>query len=694
MVKILRKFWASTEDPRQNPSEKSDIVRFCLVVTGVFVFMALVQFSSANQQIGWACTVAAAAAAIAAFVASVSGRTFLAANILVMTCFAFSCAVVVTTQGSAVAALFFTSLVPIVALQVVGVRGAIGWFLACLLLLIGLALKWFTGIVTPIEVGSTTMGVSSTQAAIIFLISVFVVLASSDISRKAAQHREKLAEDERKRLDRALVEESARYRALVEHSRDVIIEIDQPGQVTYASQNTTEVLGVTNLVGSTLSDRIWPSDQQEQSALFARMFSEDELLSGVPVRYVGDDDVWRWIETAGRRYKDSNGIHRVVIRLRDVTADLDLQRNLQQTQKLQAVGQLAGGVAHDFNNLLTVIMGYADDIAQEPGRPAEAATEILRNANRGAALTRQLLAFSRESVYTPLVIDLSATVENLSGMLKRLIGEQTPVQLDLADYLPYVEVDPQLLEQAIINLVVNARDASPTGGIVKIRTGLVADDGDVFVEVADSGTGMSPDIAERAFDPFFTTKDTGSGTGLGLAVVHGAVEQMGGKTTLETTEGEGTSVMIRLPSTMLPATTSGHKAHEVEHASVGGTILVVEDEGSILKLVRVNLAAAGFTVLEAEDGEAALAIANKLDHPIDLVVSDVILPKMSGPTMVTHLRAIHPNTQALFISGYPRTHFDDMPSERDGLLQKPFRGDELVSRVRALLNDADDFSAA
>jgi PAS domain S-box-containing protein len=694
VVKILRKFWASTEDPRQNPSEKSDIVRFCLVVTGVFAFMALIQFSSASQQIGWACTVAAAAAAIAAFVGSVSGRTFLAANILVLTCFAFSCAVVVTTQGSAVVALFFTSLVPIVALQVVGVRGAIGWFLACLLLLIGLALKWFTGIVTPFELGSTTMGVSSIQAAIIFLIFVFMVLASSDITRKAAQHREKLAEDERKRLDRALVEESARYRALVEHSRDVIIEIDQPGQVTYASQNTTEVLSVTNLVGSTLADRIWPSDQQEQSALFARMFSEDELLSSVPVRYVGDDDVWRWIETAGRRYKDSNGTHRVVIRLRDVTTDLDLQRNLQQTQKLQAVGQLAGGVAHDFNNLLTVIMGYADDIVQEPGRPAEAATEILRNANRGAALTRQLLAFSRESVYTPLVVDLSATVENLSGMLKRLIGEQTPVQLDLADYLPYVEVDPQLLEQALINLVVNARDASPTGGIVKIRTGLIADDGDVFVEVADSGTGMSPDIAERAFDPFFTTKDTGSGTGLGLAVVHGAVEQMGGKTTLETTEGEGTSVMIRLPSTMLPATTSGDEAHEIEDASVGGTILVVEDEGSILKLVRVNLAAAGFTVLEAEDGEAALAIANKLDHPIDLVVSDVILPKMNGPTMVTHLRAIHPNTQALFISGYPRTHFDDMPSERDGLLQKPFRGDELVSRVRALLNDADDFPAA
>ena len=663
-------------------------------MTGVFVFMALVQFSSASEQIGWACIVAAAAAAIAAFVASVSGRTFLAANILILTCFAFSCAVVVTTQGSAVAALFFTSLVPIVALQVVGVRGAIGWFLACLLLLIGLALKWFTGIVTPIELDSTTMGASSIRAAIIFLIFVFMVLAASDISRKAAQHREKRAEDERKKLHRALVEESARYRAIVEHSRDVIIEIDQPGQVTYASQNTTEVLAVTNLVGSTLSDRIWPSDREAQSALFTRMFSEDELLSSVPVRYLGDDDVWRWVESAGRRYKDSNGTHRVVIRLRDVTADLDLQHNLQQTQKLQAVGQLAGGVAHDFNNLLTVIMGYAEDLVQEPGRSAEAATEILENAKRGAALTRQLLAFSRESVYTPLVIDLSATVENLSGMLKRLIGEQTLIQLDLADHLPYVEVDPQLLEQAIINLVLNARDASPTGAIVKIRTGLIADDGDVFVEVTDSGTGMSPDIAKRAFDPFFTTKDSASGTGLGLAVVHGAVEQMGGKTILETTEGEGTSVVIRLQSTMLSTTPSDHEAHEVEYASGGGTVLVVEDEGSILKLVRVNLAAAGFTVLEAENGEAALAIANKLDHPIDLVVSDVILPKMSGPSMVTHLRAIHPNTRALYISGYPRTHIDDIISERDGFLQKPFRSDELVNRARALLNDADDFSAA
>ncbi len=691
MIENLRQIWASTEDPGQNPSERPEVARYCLVVMGVFTFMALVQFSSASEQIGWACAVAATAAAITAYVARVSSRTFLAANLLVLICFVFACAVVVTTQSTAVAALFFTSLVPVVALQVVGIRAAFGWFLTCLLLLAGVALQWFTGIVDPIELGPTATGASSIRAAIIFLIFTFMILASSDITRKAAQRREKLVDDERKRLDHALAEESARYRALVENSRDVIIEIDQPGNVTYASQNRAEVLGVTNLVGSTLSDRIWPSDREEQSALFAQMFTGDEMLSSVPVRYVGDDDVWRWIETTGRRYDSLDGNHRVVIRLRDVTAELDLLRKLQQTQKLQAVGQLAAGVAHDFNNLLTVIMGYADDITQATNSPADAANEILRNAKRGAALTRQLLAFSRESAYTPRVINLSDIVKNVSGMLKRLIGEQTLVQLDLADDLPNVEADPQLLEQAIINLVVNARDASPTGAIVKIRTGLVADGGAVFVEVADSGTGMSPDIAERAFDPFFTTKDIGSGTGLGLAMVHGAVEQMGGRTKLETTEGEGTSVMIQLPSTALPVKTSGHEAQEIEDASVGGTILVVENEDSIRKLVSVNLAAAGFTVLEAEDGEAALAIANKLNHPIDLVVSDVIMPKMSGPTMVTHLRVIHPNAKVLFISGHPKTHLDDIPSEKYDLLQKPFRGDELISRVRALLTGADGF---
>jgi two-component system, cell cycle sensor histidine kinase and response regulator CckA len=691
VIENLRQIWASTEDPGQNPSERPEVARYCLVVMGVFTFMALVQFSSASEQIGWACAVAATAAAITAYVARVSSRTFLAANLLVLICFVFACAVVVTTQSTAVAALFFTSLVPVVALQVVGIRAAFGWFLTCLLLLAGVALQWFTGIVDPIELGPTATGASSIRAAIIFLIFTFMILASSDITRKAAQRREKLVDDERKRLDHALAEESARYRALVENSRDVIIEIDQPGNVTYASQNRAEVLGVTNLVGSTLSDRIWPSDREEQSALFAQMFTGDEMLSSVPVRYVGDDDVWRWIETTGRRYDSLDGNHRVVIRLRDVTAELDLLRKLQQTQKLQAVGQLAAGVAHDFNNLLTVIMGYADDITQATNSPADAANEILRNAKRGAALTRQLLAFSRESAYTPRVINLSDIVKNVSGMLKRLIGEQTLVQLDLADDLPNVEADPQLLEQAIINLVVNARDASPTGAIVKIRTGLVADGGAVFVEVADSGTGMSPDIAERAFDPFFTTKDIGSGTGLGLAMVHGAVEQMGGRTKLETTEGEGTSVMIQLPSTALPVKTSGHEAQEIEDASVGGTILVVENEDSIRKLVSVNLAAAGFTVLEAEDGEAALAIANKLNHPIDLVVSDVIMPKMSGPTMVTHLRVIHPNAKVLFISGHPKTHLDDIPSEKYDLLQKPFRGDELISRVRALLTGADGF---
>lgn len=694
MIKILQKFWASTEDSGQNPNKERQIIRLCLIVTGVFAFMALVQISSASQLIGWACAAGAAASAIAAFVAKVSGRIFLAANIVVLSCFAFFSAIIVATQGSAVAALFFVSLVPIVALQVFGVRIAIGWFLACLLLLIGLAFNWFTGIVVPIEHDPAVMGASPIRAAIIFLISVSVTLAISDIARKAAQQRERVVEDERRILDRALVEESARYRALVENSRDVVLELDQQGQVTYASRNTTEVLAVTELVGSTLSDRIWPSDQQEQSAFFAQMFTQDELLSILPVRYVGDDDVWRWIECAGRRYKDSNGTHRVVIHLRDVTADLNLQHNLQQTQKLQAVGQLAGGVAHDFNNLLTVIIGYAEDIVEAPDHSAESATEILQNAKRGAALTRQLLAFSRESAYTPLVIDLSDAVENLSGMLKRLIGEQTLLQLDLADHLPYVEVDPNLLEQAIINLVLNARDASPTGAVVKIRTGLVADDGDVFVEVADTGTGMSPDIAERAFDPFFTTKDTASGTGLGLAVVHGAVEQMGGKTILETTQGKGTSVFIRLQSTMLSTTTSDHKSREIEDFSVGGTVLVVEDESSILKLVRVNLDAAGFTVLEARDGDAALAIANKLDQSIDIIVSDVNLPNMNGPALLTRLRAIHPNTKALFISGYPRTHFDEIVSEKDGYLQKPFRGDELVSEIRALLNDADDFPAA
>lgn len=663
------------------------------MVTGVFTFMALVQFSMASPLIGELCAVAAAVSAIAALLIRFSNLTFLAANILVLSCFAFFCAIVVKTQGSAIAALFFVSLVPIVALQVLGARMAIGWFFACLLLLIGLALKWFTGIEKPVEIDPAAMGSSSIRAAIIFLISVSVTLVTSDIARKSALRREKIAEDERKILDRALIEESARYRALVEHSGDAIIGIDQSGRVTYASHNHTEVLAVTNLVGSILSDRIWPSEQQQQSALFARMFEEEELLSNDPVRYLGDDKVWRWIESAGRRYKDSTGTYRVVIRLRDVTAARDLQNNLQQTQKLQAVGQLAGGVAHDFNNLLTVIIGYAEDIVEAPDHSAESATEILQNAKRGAALTRQLLAFSRESAYTPLVIDLSDAVENLSGMLKRLIGEQTHLQLDLADHLPYVEVDPNLLEQAIINLVLNARDASPKGAVVKIRTGLVADDGDIFVEVADTGTGMSPDIAERAFDPFFTTKDTASGSGLGLAVVHGAVEQMGGKTILETTEGKGTSVIIRLQSTMLSATTSDHKSHEIEDSSVGGTVLVVEDEGSILKLVRVNLDAAGFTVLEARDGEAALAIANKHDQSIDIIVSDVNLPNMNGPVLLTRLRAIHPKTKALFISGYPRTHFDEISSEKDGFLQKPFRGDELVSEVRALLNDADDFPA-
>jgi PAS domain S-box-containing protein len=387
----------------------------------------------------------------------------------------------------------------------------------------------------------------------------------------------------------------------------------------------------------------------------------------------------------------------------DITARKNLEEQLQQSQKMEAVGKLAGGVAHDFNNLLTAIFGYAEAIcdlasASDPARAH--AQEILKAAERAAGLTRQLLAYSRQQVLSPQVLELNAVVDQLGGMLQRLIGEDIRFHTQLAPEDHWVRVDRNQLEQVVLNLVVNARDAMPAGGSLTIGTAAVTvDEGMarlyadlhpgpyVVLTVRDTGTGMSDAVCARAFDPFFTTKEQGKGTGLGLSMVYGIVKQSGGAVWLESQEDRGTTAWIYLPR-VAAAVADESPAVSAPAEPVAATVLLVEDEPMVRELVRRLLERAGYTVLDAADGAEAIDVSRAHAATIELLVTDVIMPRMGGRALASHLLAERPELRVLFISGYPDDAWDLQDVAGRGLefLQKPFTPQELVGRVGALVN--------
>jgi two-component system, cell cycle sensor histidine kinase and response regulator CckA len=393
-----------------------------------------------------------------------------------------------------------------------------------------------------------------------------------------------------------------------------------------------------------------------------------------------------------------------VLTLHDVTARRRLEEQYRQAQKMEAVGRLAGGVAHDFNNLLTVINGYSDLLidALPPGDPTRNLLDEIRKAGeRSAGLTRQLLAFSRKAVVAPRVLDLNALVVDLEGMLRRLVGEDVSLAVRTHPRLGVVRADAGQLEQVLMNLVVNARDAMPRGGRLTIETRNAELGEDyarahagvrpgkyVMLAVSDTGHGIPPDVLPHLFEPFFTTKEPGRGTGLGLATVHGIVQQAGGHVGVYSEVGAGTTFKVYLPRLTDPAV-GGVPASAVR-APVGGTetVLLVEDEGGVRALSRHILRTAGYTVLEASDGAEAVRVARGHPGPIDLLVTDVVLPGLSGRELAERLAAIRPRMEVLYLSGYT----DDavvrhgVLEEHVHFLQKPFTPAALTHKVREALD--------
>ncbi|MFP5456632.1 MAG: response regulator, partial [Alphaproteobacteria bacterium] len=397
----------------------------------------------------------------------------------------------------------------------------------------------------------------------------------------------------------------------------------------------------------------------------------------------------------------------VLLSLKDNSEESKLKRQVAQAMKMQAVGQLAGGVAHDFNNILTAIIGHCDLMSMRhiPGdSDYDDIQQIKQNSNRAAALTRQLLAFSRQQTLRPQILQIPDIISEISNLLKRLLGETIRLEVSHGRNLGTVRADPGQLEQVIVNLAVNARDAMPEGGTLSIQTYAVsqADVRALGIEimpvteytalrVTDTGTGIPTDNLNKIFEPFFTTKEVGKGTGLGLSTVYGIVKQTGGFIFAESEMGRGTSFVIYLPVHQAPAGTVAPKAI-VKEASTElwgtGTILLVEDEAMVRAVAERALVRQGYKILTATNGEEGLEVLEDRMQQIDLVISDVVMPTMDGPTMARAAREKRPDLPIIFMSGYAEEQLrKSIDIDNIGFLPKPFSVQQICQAAREALAD-------
>jgi len=402
-----------------------------------------------------------------------------------------------------------------------------------------------------------------------------------------------------------------------------------------------------------------------------------------------------------------NRVLGVVSICEDLTERREMERHFRHAQKMDAVGRLAGGIAHDFNNLLNVIGGYgelslmrihADD-------PIARYLQGIRQAvERGGSLTRHLLAFSRQQLLEPTVLNLNQVVEEMSEMLRRVIGPTIEFRTSFDPQLRPIKVDRGELEHLIMNLVVNARDAMPQGGGLEIRTANAtigtqnsvarahrAQPGEyVLLSLRDSGMGMDANTQQRIFEPFFTTKEFGKGTGLGLSIVYGIVQQSGGFITVQSEVGQGSTFEVYLPQASGIAPPATHDEHAVTREKTHhGTILLVEDEAALRELMREALVARGYDVLEAPNGNEALALCQSHSGPIDLMITDVVMPKMRGDDLARRVKDLHPEVRVLFTSGYTATSIVESV-ENASFLQKPYRFRDLAERIRQMLDQPSE----
>jgi len=499
----------------------------------------------------------------------------------------------------------------------------------------------------------------------------------------------------------AIKESEARFQAIIENAADIVSIVGFDGRLRYVSAAVTRVLGLEpNAVqGTSIFELMHPDDTPVASALFKELAEQAGSVRSGEIRFLHKDASWRTLHLTAKNLREVRGIEAIVVNTSDITHQKTLETELQQAQRMETVGQLAGGVAHDFNNLLTAIIGRTEFLAHGENldeSQREDVEEIRLAGTRAASLTRQLLAFSRKQVLTPRVVDLNAVVRGMEPMLRRLIGEDIVVQIVQDEQLGHITADSGQLEQVLLNLCVNARDAMPDGGALSIKTANVSSsdlglDPDasstdlVMLFVSDTGHGMDEETRAHIFEPFFTTKPEGKGTGLGLSTVYGIVKQSGAAITVDSGVGRGTSFRILFPRTgaelsvpqLVPRSREGTE-----------TLLLVEDDRSVRQLADRMLGDRGYKVIPCSGGKDALRAFASAPEQIDIVVTDLIMPGMSGRELVQALRQIRPSVAALYVSGYTQDEIirRGLHDPSVSFLQKPFTADELTNKVRAVLD--------
>ncbi|HMK76528.1 MAG TPA: PAS domain S-box protein, partial [Thermodesulfobacteriota bacterium] len=520
---------------------------------------------------------------------------------------------------------------------------------------------------------------------------------------------------ERKQAEEALRRSEERYRSILESIQDGYFENDLAGNYTFVNDVTCNSLGYIKeeLIGMNYRQCTDEENGRKLYEYYNGLYRAGQPVNPFEAEYIRKDGDKLIAEISVSLIRDPGGkpigfrgTSRDVTERRRVEEErLSLQEQLRQSQKMEAIGQLAGGVAHDFNNLLTVIKGYSQlsllDVKEDNPLWGNI-QEIDKATQRATDLTRQLLAFSRRQILNPKVLDLNALLKDLEKMLRRLIGEDIELVTLLAGDLGKVKVDPSQIEQVIFNLAVNARDAMPSGGKLAIATANVELDEEyarahvsvtpgryVNLSVSDTGIGMTQEVKEKVFDPFFTTKEKGKGTGLGLSMVYGIVKQSGGNILVYSEPGRGTTFKIYLPRTEEEADTLQEREETDFYPRGSETVLLVEDDVLVRDLANRLLEQQGYRVLKAADGQEALRVAKEhVGETIHLLLADIVMPQMGGKELADWLKISRPNVKVLYTSGYadnaivhhgvldPGTHF----------LQKPFSLKTLSHKVREILD--------
>jgi PAS domain S-box-containing protein len=503
---------------------------------------------------------------------------------------------------------------------------------------------------------------------------------------------------EREEAAQALWESEERFRLIAEHAHDLIALLDADGRFRYLSPSCESTLGrpAGALLGTASSELIHPDDWPKGWKWGAGKLRE--------MRWQKGDGSWLWVEGLSYEIAGQPESHFAVIardiseRKRGEAEKKLLEDELRQAHKLEAVGQLAGGIAHDFNNLLTVIGGYAEILLRRLGQEADGSAEIAeigKAAERASRLTRQLLAYSRKQVVELKPLDLNDVVTETQTMLERVIGENIEFSTTLAEDLGSISADYGQIEQVIMNLVVNARDAMPEGGTLLLETGNVTCVGVagrtrsadyVVLAVTDTGEGMDAATAEQIFEPFFTTKERGAGTGLGLATVYGIVKQSGGHIDVESSPGMGATFRLHFPRVAEKAEVVSPRRPADRSLMGSETVLLVEDDEALRAVGRMMLEPYGYTVLLAGDGDAAIELVTNRADPIQLLITDILMPKMGGIELAAQLSTMRPELKVLYTSGY-----NDSGSSRERIagsayLEKPYAMEELARTLRELLD--------